>query len=72
MCLGRLEPGHPGLVDLAAEPWTAKWNTEPAEPARCSVIRRQWVSPIRAAPLPARPSRTKSTKVCPAPVGQRR
>jgi len=53
--------GMPAWVDLATEPLTSKWNTDLAEPARCSVIRRQRVLPVRAAPLPARPSRTKST-----------
>jgi len=55
------QPRYAGMVDLATEPWTSKWNTDLAEPARCSVIRRQRMLPVRAVPLPARPSRTKST-----------
>jgi hypothetical protein len=36
-------------------------SNRPCEPARCSVIRRQRGLPVRAAPMPARPSRTRST-----------
>ena len=43
-CLRRYSSqGMPAWVDLATEPRTSKWNTHLAEPARCSVIRRQQV-----------------------------
>ncbi len=51
----------PACVDFATDPCTSNWNTDSAVRARNSESRRQRGFPERAAPFPARPSRTKST-----------
>lgn len=37
----------PAWVDLTNEPWTSKWNTDLAEPARCWFMWRQRELPLQ-------------------------
>jgi hypothetical protein len=62
--------GRPAWVAFATDPCPSKRKTDPAAPARSSVKRRQRGLPIRAAPSPTLPSRTKSTYVLSSSVGQ--